>query len=730
MESLIQITRWETRKFLYLILAIQLAVLGLVGLAVLGFDIPFLRQIIGFIYLAFVPGLLFLRVLRLHRLGTIETLLYSVGLSIALVMFSGFFINLLYPLIGISKPISLFPVIATISFIVFILCVIVYKQGSSGESLLSQPHSIRWSELLSPPALFLLLLPLLAALGAFLVYFHQGNMLLLILFSVITLVVILIAFNKFIPAKLYPLAIAAISLSLVWHYSLISPDLTGADIQYEYYLQNQVLGYSIWDSTISSNVNAMLSVVMLAPIYSLILNLDTVWIFKIIYPVFLSLVPLALFQAYRKQTGDKVAFFGAFFFVSLHTFFAGITTHARMPIAELFLALSILLFLAKGMVISKRATLLIIFGLSIVVSHYGISYIYMLYLLIALPLLFLLASRMVKEWRRSTLTTTYVMLFIVFSLAWYMYVSTGSPFYSLVRIGGHIYSSLGTELFSPGAREVAITQAVGLGPWAVEVESKISRIIYHATQLFITVGIIELMVNLRKTRFHREYVAMSLTSMVILAISFILPYFAYPLGIGRIYHITLFFLAPFCILGGMAIFRWLFRAFPFLSFRKLATSAHLNLVVIPVLVPFFLFQTNFINELTGSTSRAMPLALYEEDFVFSTRPEIYARQWLGRVATSKSIMYSDNYGREPLFQEFAFRSVEFPFEGQQIRQDSYIFLRRWNVVHGEVITFQKIGAQQTAGHIDLEDAPALSKELRERNKIYDSGTAQVYGYGK
>ena len=35
--------------------------LGLIGLAALGFDIPVLRQIVGFIFLTFVPGILILK---------------------------------------------------------------------------------------------------------------------------------------------------------------------------------------------------------------------------------------------------------------------------------------------------------------------------------------------------------------------------------------------------------------------------------------------------------------------------------------------------------------------------------------------------------------------------------------------------------------------------------------------------------------------------------------------
>ena len=70
---------WGIRKFLKVVLAIHLAFCGAIGLDIVGLQIPILRQLIGFIYLTFIPGVIILRILKLHKLGSIETLLYSVG---------------------------------------------------------------------------------------------------------------------------------------------------------------------------------------------------------------------------------------------------------------------------------------------------------------------------------------------------------------------------------------------------------------------------------------------------------------------------------------------------------------------------------------------------------------------------------------------------------------------------------------------------------------------------
>ncbi|MDY6895329.1 MAG: hypothetical protein SVO01_07950, partial [Thermotogota bacterium] len=82
----LQMNDWEIMRFLKVIFSIQLALWVVIGLDYTSLQIPILRELISFIYLTFVPGILILRILKLHNLGNIETILYSVGLSIATLM--------------------------------------------------------------------------------------------------------------------------------------------------------------------------------------------------------------------------------------------------------------------------------------------------------------------------------------------------------------------------------------------------------------------------------------------------------------------------------------------------------------------------------------------------------------------------------------------------------------------------------------------------------------------
>jgi uncharacterized membrane protein len=305
----LQMNDWGIKKFLKVVLAIQLAMWGVIELDAIGLQIPIIRQFIGFIYLTFIPGILILRILKLHKLGNIETLLYTVGLSIATLMFTGLLMNTFYPFFGISRPISITPLGITISVVVLVLSILSYVRDKN----FSDPAHIDVKDVLSSPALFLCLIPFLSIFGTYLVNFHHDNIILMSLIIILALIVLLIGFDKFIPKNLYPLAVFVIAISLLFHRSLISMYIWGTDIHGEYYLSNLVMGNSYWDSTIPYTVNAMLSIVMLPPIYSIISDMSLTWVLKIIYPILFSLVPLGLYRVYQKQTDDKIAFLACFF---------------------------------------------------------------------------------------------------------------------------------------------------------------------------------------------------------------------------------------------------------------------------------------------------------------------------------------------------------------------------------------------------------------------------------
>jgi uncharacterized membrane protein len=738
---------WQIKKCLWLSLAILLAMLGLFGLGSLGFDIPILRQIVGFIFLTFVPGVLILRILRVHNVGIIESLLYSVGLSVTFVMFCGMAVNFLLPLLGISQPISAVPLIVTFSIFMLILMLAAYIRDRNFQA----PTPINMGKLFSPAFLLLILLPILAALGGYLVNYYQNNILLLVLILAIAAIVGLAAFGKFISEKIYPFAIIMIAIALLWHITLSSSWLSGGDIHVEYYFQNLVLQSGWWNATIPNNVNGTLSIVMLMPIYSLLLNIDPVWVFNLIHPLVFALVPLALFYIYREQIGDKRAFLSAFFFMSVFTFFAILTQAARQEIAELFFVLLILLLIDRKLAHQPKTTLAIVFSLSLVVSHYAVGYIALTSLIGAWVLLLLMKSkaRMLWQWLtnrfgglpqdiisdRALPTKNLALIigiFLAFALLWYGGIAGGSALKTIIGIG--------QQQAAPGAvpalRESLIYTALGLDFMSASALGKAWRIFQYITELFLIIGFIRLL--LKPKGFRAEYIALSMMFALVLFLCIVLPRFSYYWDVTRFYHVALFFLSPLFILGGETTCEGISRLFrrPSLRGSLQHNSAYLSLITIAIIIPSFLFHTGFIFEVSGSNlgtsaniydqpwTRA--LSGYRIDTAVFNLGEAAAVRYLSKIVDDKTPIYADEYGYILLCEQFPWgQACPIRDPSGAVPDDAYIFLRTWNIRNNEIAIAEVQGGQREVIHLSIDTLPALSQRLENSPLIYNNGAAQI-----
>jgi len=593
-DNLIQINDWKIKNFLKVILAIQLAVWGAIGLDAIGLQIPIIRQLVGFIYLTFVPGIIILRILKLHKLGNIETVLCTIGLSIATLMFTGVVMNTIYPYIGISKPISITPLIITISVVILFLCVLSYVRDKDFSDLCY----IDIKDMLSPPVLFLCLIPFMVVLGTYLVNFHHNNILLMLMIIMIALIALLIGFDKFFPKNLYPLVIITIGVSLLLHTSLISSYIVGGDIHVEYYFAKLVGESGYWDSTRFHAVNAMLSVTILPTIYSTLLNVDLPWIFKTIYPILYSFVPLGLYQIYQQQTGKKTAFLSVFFFMSITTFYGEMIGLARQQIAEIFFMLLLLLIVNEKNDLFKRKLLFIIFSVGMIVSHYGLSS-FCLYLF-----LFALLVLSITQYKSKILTPDMIMIFFAVLFVWYTYIAKSYTFTAIINAGYTTYISMVTDLLNPHSN-----QAIGyIAKESISPFHNITRVLHLITQFFITVGVFNLLIKHKKKNFSREYMSFSIISMLLLLSCLVIPRVSGLLNIGRTYHITLFFLAPFCIFGAETLLSLISKILKFMALCHTKFECMNRKVISCFLILFFLFNVGFVYEITGAPQTSISLS--------------------------------------------------------------------------------------------------------------------------
>jgi len=548
-------------------------------------DLPIIRQFIVFFLITVLPGFLILKLLKLPQINRLEILLLSIGLSIFILMFVGAYINMISLSIGISNPLSLYPLLSTINISILILSSLCYKFNTLSFQISCNKSSI---QKIVAPFLFLLQIPLIGILGALVVQYYTNSIFSLLFIFYIIMTVFFVTYNRFIPSNLYPLSIFMISFALLLNRTLTSPYLFGSDIHYEYYFA-RLAANSFWDSSLNNNVNAMLSVTILPNIYSTLLNMSLIYVYKIIYSFIFSFVPLGLYEIYRLQIGNRDAFLSVFFAMSFYAFFLIMPWLPRQQIAELYIVLLMIILITKNISSMKKTILFIIFICSLIVSHYGTTYIFLFYLVfVSLGLLLIKATDM-------TISPTKVILSCIMALSWYIYVSSSSVFSSIVYIADHIYSVFFNEIFSSSGLDPAIYKGLGIGITDLKFVHAMGNIWGVATEIAILIGLFYTIYKYREMKFSTEYLLFSLVNIFFILLSAIVPYLASSFLMYRIYLIALLFLSPFCIIGVESILIAIFSTVKFhTDFLKFSSIKYA--VLMALLIPYFLFNTGFIYE--------------------------------------------------------------------------------------------------------------------------------------
>jgi uncharacterized membrane protein len=713
--------------------ALTLSLIALADISII-LDIPVFRQVLGFILLTFVPGFLLIQLLQLTK-NQLEKALLLIGLSISFLIFVPLVMNFVYPILGISRPISLFPLAATLSLILAGLSIFAYQKGALDFQITESDFRALIDRIRSPLALGALVILLLGILGGLFTRFYLDSILSLLSMLSIAVVVILLVISRRDSERFYPLYIFVIALALLYSRTLASPNLFGADIFSELYVADLVKASAIWNpgfllSAVSvSGYYAMLSVAILPNVYSILLNADNVWVFKLIIPFIVAFVPVGLYQLWKTQVkiSGKSAFLAAFFFISFSQFFD--ETIVRQQVAELFLVLALLLLLSSHFRGSRAIAVLVVFIASLAVSHYSTSYVFVFFLV-----LILIASALVRVRNRqaqeTAVTATLVALAIAITFGWYMFASGGAPYTQLLDVGTHTVNTFGNELFAVGTTStVASGLAVGIA------YASFAHVIEHywilLTLFLETAGLTVLIWRRKDLGIHMQFLVLSLASFFLMLFAVAVPAFAAALNGDRLYALTLFFLAPCCVFGIEAIIDGLgsqIRARKDLLL-KLKCAA-----VLAVLVPYFLFMSGFIFEITEHPSNYAFLPSQNQSertlqysfpggrdwsyLVQSPTPNesVYAARWLSSSMSPLTVYTDSSWASGPLVGYGNISPDSIGSINPSALTQSYVYLGPANVQSGNIL----LGGLS----YPFSSYPTLSAG----NRVYDNGLAEVYYY--
>lgn len=702
---------WKSYGFVMLVLILQ-AIVYFVAYA----NVPMARMVVCFLYLMFVPGIAILKLLGMKNLDTADKALFSVGLSIAFLIFMGLIINEI-GILAFTNPLSLNLLLFSINTIVLLMSIAVTRCDGSIEFSLPQLKSVEW--------LFFILLVIslfgLGSYGTIMVNASGDSTLLLLLIASCSIAVSTAFLLKRISPKLYPWVLFAICISMLFFISgtLITRYISGTgDSWIEFYAFRLTQARGFWDSTIASSpynpslfpTYSMMSVTILPAVFATITGLDTSSIFQVLYPFVVAFLAFGSYKLYQTQTKNKEAFLAVFFFIIVSV--GKGWGSDKQEIAELFYVLLFLLLFRKDIPSLKRNILFIIFAAGLAVSHYALTYIFLSTILVSFLILSLIGYKKTHHFstHRTTITGTLMLILLSVTFSWYIFVNSSATFNLLSQEVNTVTSSL-NQFFNPASRGTALQ---GLGATQnPTLLNTISSGFFYLTEFFLVFGFIVLLISKRRTKgFSTEYKVLATVNVAIIAINLLLPTIADTFLMERFYQTTLIILAPLAILGGKTILEFVLRP----RFRKLAVS----LLLLVVLIPFFLFQTGFVYEIAKVQSYSLPLSMYRWNTLdiygyIVNAQEVDSAQWFPEHINVANInVYSDYVSQYNVLTGY----------GLIERGRIFILSNTTSLASGDFIYLANI-TLINQGYIF--NASQIAPILENQNKLYTNGESEIYG---
>jgi len=555
------------------------------------------------------------------KMDNSEKTIYTICLGITLIMFVGFIINLLLPYYEISnKPFSDNILLITIS-IYNIIILLVHKIATENSSFTIKKICI-FNKYDNVSILYSILLLILSILSPILMNKYNINIssiVFLLLFSLIPILLI-IRRNKNIN---YLLIIYIISISILFHRSLISEYIWGWDSHHELFLINETISNKFWNVDLSYNCNAMLILTIFFPFISILLNVNPVILYKIVSPLLFGLVPVAMyFLAYNiikkiyQYHYHLLAFLSIFFFISFYNFYAEMLQLVRQQIAELFF-ISILLFSYKYYKQYKLVLILFIWGL--IVSHYGLSYIFIFLIILSISI-----NKLIK-FKINLIDNNILIFTIILSLSWYLYISHSSNINSLINISHHLLSFFSGNYMHNDTIDMITLNKLSISKY-------ILKYMYICSYIFILYGLFTASIKHHKKK-DNQLIAISIACFFLWFLAILLPIISKAFNITRIYHISIIILSPYFVIGFYDIIKNIF---------KIMHIKEKNVIYIIglFLSMYLIFNSGLIYEFTSDDSTSISLNKIEGPYY--TSQEVSGAEWIVCYNNSYNI-YADEY---------------------------------------------------------------------------------------
>jgi uncharacterized membrane protein len=666
------ILHWPKKQLLYLDLFFIVSVFSISYIDDNILGLSYLRAFFWLLFLLFIPGLHLLRLLKIQKLDFLGSVLFSLGLSLFMLMGVGVFLDFIVHQLSLGYPFSVNFILLAYVFILGLFLSYEYRDYF----LFNKEEEIQFNlykrELDLPPiTLYLLLLPLLAFIGSYASNYYNTNQITMIFLFFASLLPIMVGYGK-VHRHQYPLAIFMLSLSVLLHTALLTNYIWGWDINIEYSVINDVIGRGSLDFVIPHYLFSMLSLVVIGPILTSVLNLDSLWVIKVIYPVIFSFVPVGIYYFASKITQKEIAFFSSFLCIAIYPFCNDMVQLARQQIAELFLVLFLASLLCCEIGKPKRMFIATIFICGIIFSHYGLAWITIIVLTIGVLLIYLnkllemgnfdhhelgklsndLTAKineiigLKQKTCENIINTILFPITLILFFAWYIYLSSGRFFKEAVGIVDNLNSIIFNEFGSRSSSEgLRIAQDL-LVPHKYFTH-EITKYLNLITIFGIFVGLVYL--TLFKRNKNPEFWAICSGFFLIVVFTVAIPRFSQALNFARFYQIGFLSLCVSSIIGISITIYYIYSIF-----RLPGKCTHLKILGIFFMF-FLLFNTGFIYEVfkDNSNSIALNKDLNSRIYPIWSDSEIQGLSWSDNYITNNYPYTSESRLEQYFYKSFS-----------------------------------------------------------------------------
>ena len=569
---------------------VALLALYWVNILVLG-NIGVVQLPLGVALALFAPGFVLTRLTGVNTEQTGVHIASIVGASVVVVALSAIGSAAMLTAFGAERTFTFRPLAATLTGILLALLALLYARGGSASWGDIGTFRVRGGEAA------LLCLPVLGVVAAALIR-QYGSNLGSFAFVTVLAITLVVFWYRSEAGRAYPLGVFAVSLALLLHTNFTSPHIVGADIQGLYAIANHAFLTESWFPALAGFGWSIPVMTAVPAAVAMLLGAPLLVTFKLLFVFLFALAPVGLYYVSEDVFDPDIAFFSASFFALYHLSFA--FTPGKQLVAETFAVLALFALSVD----SERATqpaLLVLFSAGMVFSHYGVTYVFAISLLVASILL--AAARQVRMDITGRIPLAYPVVLLAAASVWYALTAPALAG-RIAAIPAEMLAQL-SVLFSGGAVERSGVTYVATEATLLQY---LNILLYGVLVALIAVGLAHLLfatflsrpvlAGLR-SRTGRdglvapEYVLLALPVFLFLGSSFV---FVLGLWADRVLQLALVVLAPLVPLG----YRAISRAMPSGVTSRVTMGRAAPLVAL--LVALLLFSSGFAGAAVGDAS--------------------------------------------------------------------------------------------------------------------------------